>query len=233
MRIYDRYDERGNVYDKQTKSRGFIEIIPCSQCKVFLWIDDERALIRNAVELIWALSDFELDTWHALSATYSGRDANDAIHLSNLLNPLRELSEYDSDEIGLLEYVLRLAAFAGPANINIKLLNVVWGKLQRLVAHIESKHRDDLAPWSRFSVGYLDWIDEKRLLSYLPGIRGKSESEITAYLKREWERLERCKKCKEILALGQDEGKLSGLCHKCEPQHVFENGADGKRVPSQ
>ncbi len=236
MKVFILDDKNSYVYDG-SRNRQFIELAPCSDCKTFLWSDDERTLIQDAVQFVWELSDFELDVWHALSATYCSKDANDAIRLGNLLNPLRDLFEYDSEEIGSLRDVLQLAAFAGPISINIEKAKIVYKKIRKFVVHIHNKHRDEkgkvLAPSDWFNNGSLDWIDLDRLLSFLPGVRGKSESEIAAYLKEEWEKLDRCKKCNQILAIGQDEGKLNGICYKCEPQQIFENSTDGKQVPSQ
>jgi hypothetical protein len=159
--------------------------------------------------------------WRVLTDSVSGEDENDAIRLANLINPLREPFEYDNTDIGLLRGVLQLAALAGPANISTSEVNLAYGEIAALVAHIHNEHRDEngmaLAPSHWFNADYLAWLNPERLLIFLPGIRGKTELGITEYLKQEWEKLERCGKCNEILALAQGEGELSGVCYKCEP----------------
>jgi len=169
------------------------------------------------------LSDFEVDVFHALADTYGSSDAHDALCLRSLLEPFQQPFECDSHKIGLWKTVLFLASYAGPSDIELAHLVAAHKKLGRLENHVCEEHRSELEaiPSLRrsFQEQHLYWIDSENILRCLPGLRGKSLEETARYLKQQWDELERCQKCHNIL-ICEDLERGHGICFKCEPPGV-------------
>lgn len=218
MQVYV-LDEKGHyAFDEHHQQRS-IELEPCSDCVKHQWSQDERVAIERAVKLVWHLADFERAVFHALGQCYSRSDWRHEYQLGRLAHPVKQPFECDSEQIGLLKGVVLLAAFVGPADIEIGHLVSVHRKLEKLTIHIHNDHRNEakapLAPLHWFGTTYPQWIYPEQLLRYLPDIRGKSAQEVADHLKHKWDALKRCKRCKDIIALYQDEDRPNGLCYEC------------------
>lgn len=219
MYVLDEPDQRVRIEsEEQGEPYLYAEVQPCMKCREYRWTEQECTAIKRAVELILALSNFELDVYHALFNTYSSSDAHDALCLGSLLDPLRQPFEYDSDKIGLWKTVLFLASCAGPSDIELAHLVTAHGKFGRLERHICEEHQSELkaipSPTRAFQEQHLIWIDAGDVLGHLPGLRGKSPEEAARYFKQRWDELKRCEKCQEAFVC---EDLAHGVCFRCEP----------------
>ena len=224
MRIYVLGETGQRVWienERHERRYLYTEVQPCTNCREYRWTEQESTAIQRAVELILALSNFELDVFHALFGAYSGKDGHDGYCLGDLLRPFGQPFEYDSDKIGLWKTVLFLASYAGPSDIELAYLVTAHRKIGRLEEHVCEEHKLELKAISSsrrsFQEQHLFWIDAEKVLCHLPGLRGKSPEEIASYFKQHWDELVRCKKCRVVLDCYEHE-RGNSVCFKCEPQ---------------
>ena len=219
MQVYV-LDEMNHYALDEHRQRRSIEVEPCSDCMKHQWNQEECAATDRAVKLVLELAKFECEVFIARGGSYSNRDLGYEFQLGHLICPLKQPCEYDSRQIGLLQGVLELAAFIGPSDIEMRHLVSAYGKVAGLVGHIHNDHRngarEPLAPSDWFGKEYPQWVPPEQVLYFLPDIRGKSLQEVGEYLQREWDALERCTKCRDILLYGEQE-RGSGVCFDCDP----------------
>lgn len=209
MKVYVLDESNGFVYD-ENRNRRYVDVAPCPKCAKYQWEENERIAVQKAVELIFSLADFKCAAFHKAGGCISSSDWGYRYQLGGpLINPTPNLCEYDSDRIRVLKEVIELAGFAGASDIDIKSLIDAYQVIQFFVAHLHNEHREEriippqppfedcprvaavpIAQYSWFEPAYVQWVGVEDLFHFLPDIRGKSQEEISAYLKKKYDQIE-------------------------------------------
>lgn len=189
------------------EGRGrYVEIVPCSKCSEYRWSDNEKTAVLQAVDFSRLLADFISIRHYDATGSVSTSDWRYLFDLNCLINPFKELINYDGGQIRLLRGILRIAGFAGVSDINSKYLIAAYRVIGDLILHIHNEHRDEIgeppsflnplddgsapfqplpvAPLSCFEPDYPDWVDLEQLFFMIPEIRGLSFEHIHDYCKK-------------------------------------------------